>query len=63
MMKQAGVSPDSVVKTTQVGRANLDFARKNEAEIARLTQEAEAKAPALKEAMGDGGDAREDESE
>lgn len=54
LMKQGGFSPDSAVKTTQVSRANLDFVRKNEAEIARLTKEAEAKAPALKEAMDDG---------
>jgi hypothetical protein len=37
------------------GRADLDFVRKNEAEITRLTKEAEAKAPAMKEAMGDEG--------
>lgn len=63
LMKQGGFSPDSVVKATQVSRANLDFVRKNEAEITRLTKEAEAKAPALKEAMDNGEDSGEDESE
>ena len=63
LMKQGGFSPDSVIKATQVSRANLDFVRKNEAEITRLTKEAEAKAPALKEAMGNEGDGGEDESE
>jgi hypothetical protein len=63
LMKQGGFSPDSAVKTTQVSRANLDFVRKNEAEITRLTKEAEAKAPALKEAMGNGEDSGEDASE
>jgi hypothetical protein len=37
-----------VVKTTQVSRSNLEFYRKNEAEMNRLYKEAEAKAPALK---------------
>ena len=63
LMKQGGFSPDSAVKATQVSRANLDFVRKNEAEITRLTKEAEAKAPALKEAMGNGEDNGEAESE
>ena len=60
LMKQGGLSPDSVVKATQVSRANLDFVRKNEAEITRLTKEAEAKAPAMKEAMDQGEDSEED---
>jgi hypothetical protein len=47
-MKQGALSPDSVVKTTQVSRSNLEFYRKNEAEMNRLYKEAEAKAPALK---------------
>ncbi len=62
LMKQGSFSSDSAVKTTQVSRANLDFVRKNEAEITQLTKEAEAKAPALKEA-GNGEDSGEDESE
>ncbi len=70
LMKQGGFSADSAVKTMQVSRANLDFVRKNEAEISRLTKEAEAKAPGLKEARGNGEDSGdggeesgEDESE
>jgi hypothetical protein len=50
LMKQGGFSPDSAVKTTQVSRSNLEFYRKNEAEIERLHKEAETKAPALKRA-------------
>jgi hypothetical protein len=61
LMKQGGLSPDSVVKTTQVSRTNLDFVRKNEAEITRLTKEAEAKVPAMKEENGE--DSGEGESE
>jgi hypothetical protein len=49
LMNQGNLSPDSVVKTTRVSRANLAFYQKNEAEITRLTKEAEAKAPAMKE--------------
>jgi hypothetical protein len=63
LMKQGGFSPDSAVKTMQVSRANLDFVRKNEAEINRLTKEAEAKAPGLKEARGNGEDSGEGEEE
>jgi hypothetical protein len=53
LTKQGGLSPDSVVALTQVSRANLDFYGKNEAEIQRLNKEAEAKAPALKNAADD----------
>jgi hypothetical protein len=55
LMKQAGLSPDSVVKTTQVSRSNLEFYRKNEVEMNRLYKEAEAKAPALKRADEENG--------
>jgi len=63
LMKQGGFSPDSAVKTTQVSRANLDFVRENEAEITRLTKEAEARAPAMKAAMGNGEESAEDQPE
>jgi hypothetical protein len=63
LMKEGGFSPDSAVKATQVSRANLEFVRKNEGEITRLTKEAEARAPALKEAMGNGEDSAEAEPE
>lgn len=52
LTKEGTMSPDSVLKMMQVSPANLDFVRKNEAEIARLTKEAEAKAPAM-ERKGD----------
>jgi len=42
LMKQMKLSPDSVVKTTGVSRANLEFFRVNEAEINRLSQEMQA---------------------
>lgn len=48
LMKEGTMSPDSALKIMHVRPANLDFVRKNEAEIARLTKEAEAKAPAMK---------------
>jgi hypothetical protein len=48
IMKEGGLSPDSALKIMPVSPANLDFVRKNEVEIARLTKEAEAKAPAMK---------------
>lgn len=48
MIKEQGVSPDSALNIMQVSPANLDFFRKNKAEIERLTKEAEAKAPGLK---------------
>jgi hypothetical protein len=59
LMKEQGMSPDSALSIMQVSPANLDFVRKNEAEITRLTKEAEAKAPALKrksDAAGEGGE-------
>jgi hypothetical protein len=62
LMKQGGLSPDSAVKTMQVSRANLDFVRQNEAEITRLTKEAEARAPAMK-TRENGEDSGDDKSE
>jgi len=54
LMKHGKLSPDSVVKTAKVSRANLDFYQKNEVEIKRLTDEYEAKVPSLREDEGDG---------
>jgi hypothetical protein len=45
MAKGTGMPVDSVVKKAGVSRANLEFYQKNEAEIARLAKEAEARAP------------------
>jgi hypothetical protein len=45
LMKQLKLSPDSVIKTTGVSRANLDFFRVNEVEITRLNKELEAQMP------------------
>lgn len=45
MMKDLKISPDSTAKATKVSRTNLSFFQQNEAEIVRLRQEAEAKAP------------------
>ena len=48
LVKEQGMSPDSALNMMQVSPANLDFFRKNKAEIERLTKEAEAKAPGIK---------------
>jgi hypothetical protein len=49
LMKQGTFSrEDSASMTREVGRANLQFYNKNEAELTRLWKEAEAKAPQLK---------------
>jgi len=45
MTKGSGIPVDSVIKKSGVSRANLEFYQKNEAEIARLAKEAEARAP------------------
>jgi hypothetical protein len=45
MTKDGKVPPEEMVKKAGVNPANLDFYRKNEAEIARLAKEAEARAP------------------
>jgi hypothetical protein len=45
LMKQLKLSPDSVVKTTGVSRANLEFFSANEAEITRLNKDLEAQMP------------------
>jgi hypothetical protein len=51
MMKQGMFSrEDSASMIREVGRANLQFYNKNEAELTRLWKEAEAKAPKLKKA-------------
>jgi hypothetical protein len=64
LMKQMNLSPDSVVKTAKVSRANLDFYQKNEAEINRLTKEYEAKVPAsLREDEAEDADSGTGESE
>jgi hypothetical protein len=52
-MTELKLSPDSAVKAFGVSRDNLEFARKNEAEITRSMNEAEAKVAALE---GDGED-------
>ena len=46
--KQQGISSDSARKLVPVSSANLEFVQKNEAEIARLNKEMEAKVPGLK---------------
>ena len=59
-MKQLKLSPDSAIKAFGVSRANLEFVGKNEAEITRSTNEAEAKADALMGSdEGDGEDSEE----
>lgn len=45
MTKNTEMPVDSVVKKAGVSRANMEFYQKNEAEIARLAQEAEARTP------------------
>lgn len=47
MTKGSGVSQDEIVKKAGVSKANLDFYAQNEAEINRLAQEAQARAPKL----------------
>jgi hypothetical protein len=66
MMKEYKLSADSVAKTAKVSRANLEFYRTNEAEIARLGKELEAKMPQSEEsddAQADGDEAEEQESD
>ena len=41
------VSPDAAAKEEGVSRANLEFVQKNDAEIIRLTSEADAKDPTM----------------
>jgi hypothetical protein len=48
-MTQKGASPDSALMMTDASQAQLAFAQKNRAEIDRLTKEAQAKNPALKQ--------------
>jgi hypothetical protein len=60
MTKGTGVSVDSIVKQAKVSRANLEFYQKNEAEIARLAKEAEARAPKLKDDDDSGDDGYDD---
>jgi hypothetical protein len=50
IMKQYKIPADSVVKTTGVSRANLDFFAQNEPELTRLNQEMEAKSTGSDEA-------------
>jgi len=50
IMKQYKIPADSVVKTTGVSRANLDFFAQNEPELTRLNTEMEAKSPGSDEA-------------
>jgi len=45
LMKQLKLSPDSVIKTTGVSRANLEFFGVNDVEITRLNKELEAQMP------------------
>lgn len=62
LTKDAKMSPDSVVKTAGVSRANLDFYQKNEAEIGRLAKEAEARSPKLPDDEDDGASGEGDET-
>lgn len=50
IMKQYKIPADSVVKTTGVSRANLDFFAQNEPELTRLNKEMEAESPGAGEA-------------
>ena len=50
MTKDGSVSADKMVEEGAASRANLEFYRKNEAEIGRLAKEAEARAPKVPKA-------------
>jgi hypothetical protein len=65
LTKGGSLPPDSVIKKSGVSRANLEFYQKNEAEIARLAKEAEAKAPKLPDDQetGEGEAGEEDAAE
>jgi hypothetical protein len=47
LIKQASRPPDSAIKESGVSRANLEFFQQNEAELGRLAEEAQARAPKL----------------
>jgi hypothetical protein len=48
MMKKQGMTAQAAAENAGITKAQLEFYRKNETEIARLEKEAEAKAPSLK---------------
>jgi hypothetical protein len=62
-MAQKGTSPDSALMESGATQAQLEFMAKNRAEIDRLTKEAEAKNPALKQLKRQGEETGAAESE
>jgi hypothetical protein len=61
LMKQLHLTPDSVVKSTGVSQANLEFFRINEAELERTRQAMEAQMPKDQPTEADGAESADSE--